>query len=103
MASACVNERPANAQQPTSAITPAVAQSHSLDTSRRTAIVDATSRVAPAVVSVRAITRQQAPTSSFDAFFFGQREQTAQSFGTGFIIRSDGIILRSEERRVGTG
>ena len=96
MASACVNERPANAQQPTSAITPAVAQSHSLDTSRRTAIVDATSRVAPAVVSVRAITRQQAPTSSFDAFFFGQREQTAQSFGTGFIIRSDGIILTNQ-------
>src|SRR5690606_11151444 len=38
----------------------------------------------------------QAPTSSFDAFFLGQREQTAQSFGTGFIIRSDGIILTNQ-------
>ena len=96
IATACVNDQPVRAQQPSSALTPAVVRSNSIDASRRTAIVDATARVAPAVVSVRAITRQQVQTSAFDAFFFGPREQTAQSFGTGFIIRSDGIILTNQ-------
>jgi serine protease Do len=68
-----------------------------IDASRRTAIVDATARVAPSVVSVRAIVRRQVQPSAFDAFFFGApREQASQSFGTGFIIRADGVIVTNQ-------
>ena len=94
---ACVSDEPVRAQQPTFSPTSASTRSAAIDASRRTAIVDATARVAPAVVSVRAITRQRVQPSAFDAFFFGgPREQTAQSFGTGFVIREDGIILTNQ-------
>ncbi len=67
-----------------------------LDQSRRTAIVDATARVSPSVVSLRAIVRQRAAMSAWDAMFFGPREQTTQSFGTGFLIRGDGIVVTNQ-------
>lgn len=68
-----------------------------LDGSRRTALVDATARVAPSVVSLRVTVRQQVAMSSWDAIFYGgPREQTAQSFGTGFVVRADGIIITNQ-------
>ncbi len=97
---ACVADDAATAQDPGAGrLTPAAGQHPapvSLNDSRRTAIVDATARVSPSVVSIRTLVHQQAPMSSFDAVFFGPREQTAQTFGTGFIIRPDGIILTNQ-------
>ncbi len=97
---ACGGDRPAAAQRPAppSTITmPRESTTATLDASRRTALVDATSRVAPSVVSVRVLVRQQAPMSSWDAIFYGApREQTAQSFGTGFVVRADGVIITNQ-------
>ena len=91
---ACAPDDGASAQTPTP---PPAAVSASIDASRRTAIVDATARVAPAVVSVRAVVRQRVQPSAMDAFFFGgPREQQSQSFGTGFVIRGDGIIVTNQ-------
>jgi serine protease Do len=70
-----------------------------LDASRRTAIVDAVGRVAPAVVSIRAVARRQVTDGPgfFDFFFIPrEREQRAQSFGTGFAIRRDGYIITNQ-------
>ncbi len=95
---ACVAQDDAKAQNTTAGATlPPPSPAHSLDASRHTAIVDATERVAPSVVSIRTLVRQQVQMSSYDAFFFGSpREQTAQSFGTGFILRPDGIIVTNQ-------
>ena len=61
-----------------------------LDQSRRTAIVDATERVAPAVVSINVTSHQRpAPRTPWDMFFVPDgSDQLVQSFGTGFVIRS---------------
>ncbi|MBA2626804.1 MAG: trypsin-like peptidase domain-containing protein [Gemmatimonadales bacterium] len=66
--------------------------------SRRTAIVTATDRVAPAVVSVNVTARQRvAPRSAWDMFFLPNgAEQVVQSFGTGFILRADGVIVTNQ-------
>ncbi len=97
---ACMADDAATAQDPgAGSLKPAAAQHPAavpLDASRRTAIVDATARVSPSVVSIRTLVRQQAPMSSFDAVYFGPREQTTQTFGTGFIIRGDGVILTNQ-------
>lgn len=81
-----------NATTPPTSV-PVTAQ---LDASRRTAIVEATARVSPSVVSIRTLVRQRAPMSAWDAMFFGPREQTTQSFGTGVIIRADGIVVTNQ-------
>ncbi len=70
--------------------------SHTLTTSRRTAIVDASARVSPSVVSVRVISRRQVTSSSLDGFYGVPREQTQQGFATGFVIRADGVILTNQ-------
>ncbi|MFZ5624243.1 MAG: trypsin-like peptidase domain-containing protein [Gemmatimonadota bacterium] len=66
-----------------------------VSSTRRTALVDATNRVAPAVVSVSVISRQRVvQRSPFDFFFVPQQsEQLVQGYGTGFLIRPNGIIL----------
>ncbi|HEY8468899.1 MAG TPA: trypsin-like peptidase domain-containing protein [Longimicrobiales bacterium] len=65
--------------------------------SRRTAIVTAAQRVAPAVVSVNVIRGQTVwPRDWFDALFFGPVERRVASLGSGFIIREDGLILTNE-------
>jgi len=95
---ACRDDRPGSrfvetleAQQPARpAAAPAVAES------RRTALVTAAERVSPVVVSITVTsTRQAQPQSPFD-FFFVPRTREQQSFGTGFLIRSDGTILTNQ-------
>ncbi len=74
------------------------ARSDTVAASRRTAIVTATSRVAPAVVSINATMRQAVQARSpFDFFFVPEgRDQLVRSSGTGFILRPDGIILTNQ-------
>ncbi|MCC7196224.1 MAG: trypsin-like peptidase domain-containing protein [Gemmatimonadaceae bacterium] len=68
------------------------ARSDSTLAKRRTAITDASARVAPTVVTVQTEAVQKVVTYDF---FFGpqSREQTSSGIGSGFIIRADGVIL----------
>lgn len=73
---------------------PAVAASQSIDVSRRTAITEATARVAPAVVTVQTETVERVPTDIFEMFFGGRTaERIAPGIGSGFVFRPDGIIV----------
>ncbi|MFN8652951.1 MAG: trypsin-like peptidase domain-containing protein [Gemmatimonadales bacterium] len=68
-----------------------------ISASRRTAIVEASQRVSPTVVSIAVTSRRQAaPQTPFDFFFVPQSPSEQRSFGTGFIIKSDGIILTNQ-------
>jgi serine protease Do len=87
---ACRGEQTAVAQQ-----SPTQSPGRSIDASRRTAIVDASARVAPAVVSVRVTLPQPRP-SIYEQMFMQQPQGTPQSFGTGFILRADGIIITNQ-------
>jgi serine protease Do len=69
-----------------------------VEASRRTALVNAVQQVSPAVVSVSVTARQRVtPRSAWDMFFIPQNaERTVQSFGTGILIRPDGLILTNQ-------
>lgn len=65
------------------------------DGSRRTAIVRATERVAPAVVSVNVRSQQRVqPRSIFD--MLGPSVREVQGLGSGFVFRADGIVVTNE-------
>jgi len=66
-----------------------------LDDSRNTAIVRAASRVAPAVVSVNVIRTQRAqPQTLWESYFLPPNAQRRSAgFGSGVIVREDGIIV----------
>ena len=74
------------------------AASRDLAESRRTAIVVAAERVAPAVVSVNVIRRQTVqPRSVYEQFFLPPgSERRVQGLGSGFIIHQDGLVLTNE-------
>jgi len=75
------------------------AEGAALNSSRRTAVVDAANRVAPAVVSVTVESRRRVTERGpWDFFFFTppQSDQLVQSSGTGFIVRSDGVIVTNQ-------
>ena len=76
------------------------AQSPALGSSRRTAIVDAAARIAKSVVSISVISRRRVPTGDpldFFSFFVPQTtERTVQGYGTGFVVRPNGIIITNQ-------
>jgi serine protease Do len=53
-------------------------------------------RLSPSVVSVRAQGRRQAAEGSGFFDFFVPRQQSYESFGTGFVFRADGYILTNQ-------
>jgi serine protease Do len=68
-----------------------------LASSRRTAIVSAVERAAGAVVSINVTaTREAQPRSPWDFFFVPEGARVVQGYGTGFIIRPNGIILTNQ-------
>ncbi|MGD8321972.1 MAG: trypsin-like peptidase domain-containing protein, partial [Gemmatimonadota bacterium] len=100
-ASAVAGPAPSDAP-PTStasrATPPQAAPSSSVDASRTTAIVRAANRVSPAVVNVSVIASQPVQSRSMWEDFFlppGARRRTA-GFGSGVIVRSDGVILTND-------
>jgi serine protease Do len=76
----------------------AIPSAAALDSSRRTAIVTAVERLAPAVVSISVAARQQVAMRSTWADLFVPRysSQLVRGSGTGFLIRSSGIILTNQ-------
>jgi serine protease Do len=69
----------------------------SIDMSRRTALVAAADRAAPAVVSINVTSRQRtARRSPWDFFFVPEGARVVQGHGTGFVIRPHGIILTNQ-------
>ena len=87
---ACSRPHGVSAQQSTPPA-PRAVPSRSVDASRQTAIVSATAKAAPAVVSIHVTLPAPRP-SQFD-LFYGQTPDAPQGFGTGFIIRADGIVV----------
>ena len=77
---------------------PALSAQTPLDASRRTAIVSAVERLAPAVVSISVAARQQVAVRSTWADMFVPRyaSQLVRGSGTGFLIRGNGIILTNQ-------
>lgn len=70
-----------------------------IDASRRTALVSAADRVSPAVVSINVKSRQQtAPRSPWDFFFVPEGARVVQGYGTGFVIRPNGIIVTNQTK-----
>ncbi len=65
----------------------------SVDPVRRTALTRAVARVAPAVVTVQTEVVEQATSDPFEQFFGGSAQRVLPGLGSGFIIRSDGVIL----------
>ncbi|MBX7119202.1 MAG: trypsin-like peptidase domain-containing protein [Gemmatimonadaceae bacterium] len=100
---ACEGANPSltDAQQPARPAAQAAAQLPAPDPSpeaiagsRRTAITEAVARVSPAVVTVQTERLERAAASPFD-LFFGNRsgQQVSSGIGSGFIVRSDGVIV----------
>ena len=89
--SACRGQGSASAQQSVPAAPPRIAPARAIDAQRRTAIVDASAKVAPSVVSIHTIL----PTAR-QMSFFGVQEETPQGFGTGFVYRADGYIITNQ-------
>jgi len=65
--------------------------------SRQTGIVEAVSRVAPSVVSIHVQARRQIESQGFWDFFVPRnRQELIDGFGTGFVLRSSGIIVTNQ-------
>lgn len=74
-----------------------LAQIQQVASSRKTAITEAVTKVAPAVVTVQTETVERVPVDVFEQFFGGRSGQQRQAgIGTGFIIRPNGVIVTNE-------
>ncbi len=74
-----------------------VARRTAIDASRRTALVTAAERASNAVVSINATSRQEARARSpWDFFFVPERSRLVEGYGTGFVIRPNGIIVTNQ-------
>ena len=68
-----------------------------IDASRRTALVTAAERASAAVVSINTRARQQLRANSpWDFFFVPERSRLVEGYGTGFVVRSNGIIITNQ-------
>jgi serine protease Do len=68
-----------------------------VEASRRTALVAAVDRASAAVVSINTTSqRDQQPRSPWDLFFVPERSRMVEGYGTGFVIRPNGIILTNQ-------
>jgi serine protease Do len=66
-------------------------------TSRRTALVAAVERASGAVVSINVTsTREAPPRTPWDFFFVPEGARVVQGYGTGFIIRPNGVIVTNQ-------
>jgi serine protease Do len=73
------------------------AENTAIASSRRTAVVDAANRVAPAVVSINVRSRRRIERGPWDFFFIPREtEQLVSSSGTGFVVRPDGVIITNQ-------
>ena len=76
---------------------PRPAAQAAVDAARRTALVTATERVSAAVVSINARSRRDLRARSpWDFFFVPERSRLVEGYGTGFVVRPDGIIITNQ-------
>ena len=65
--------------------------------SRRTALVTAAERASAAVVSINVTSRREAPARSpWDFFFVPEGARLVQGYGTGFVVRPNGVIVTNQ-------
>jgi serine protease Do len=68
-----------------------------IDGSRRTALVTAAERASGAVVSINVSSRRDVRARSpWDFFFVPDRSRVVEGYGTGFVVRSNGIIITNQ-------
>ena len=67
-----------------------------LTSSRRTAIVDAAERVGRSVVSVAVTSRRQVAPGGWEFFLPPVSDELVRGYGTGFVVRPNGIILTNQ-------
>jgi serine protease Do len=76
---------------------PAAAPAPDAATSRRTALVAAVERASGAVVSINVTSTQEAaPRSPWDFFFVPEGARVVQGYGTGFVVRPNGVIVTNQ-------
>ena len=75
-----------------------ISSSQEIDESRRTAIVRAAARVAPAVVSVNVMrTRRVRPRTMWESMILPPgAQQRSTGFGSGVIVSEDGIVITND-------